>query len=503
MSLNGFSLNPDALEFSVPNSISSSWNLTANEFIPFEPSPSVKEPEAKELPIPKIRTYTLAVLRSLKESNKHLPEGVFIPVFYSKASDYSHKKSEAFSSNNAKPMKRSQITKDQPIKRAESIFNSSSILVKTEKPFVEKMKKEADELEKKSREIRCILNKLSQSNFDKLSRDLVTNFVYNDQLLSNLANFLFERATALSFPELYAKLCRRLRNEFKAINLSTRFRKAIVEKCRESFYNEDEPLEKDKLMEAEFKRKRRLIGNIKFIALLLTENMIKAEIMYECFDVLLEPKSLSEETLETCVTLFKDTCPYLVVLSTSNVLEYYDRIVSFRDNSNFSKRLSFMIQDLIDLKDELMIPKPLAHLIASQKSPSKNPPKTEEAPVEEEKNTIEDEVKKKAKKLMRIYSKEGFEEIKVDLDELVRKNLKFTTEIIIQILKYGLYEYKVNEEILLVWNLAMLIVTNYKLDAQIIQNALVSIENDLEEIKTDSPKSAGMFEYLKTLHISA
>ena len=81
MSLNGFSLNPDALEFSVPNSISSSWNLTANEFIPFEPSPSVKEPEAKELPIPKIRTYTLAVLRSLKESNKHLPEGVFIPVF--------------------------------------------------------------------------------------------------------------------------------------------------------------------------------------------------------------------------------------------------------------------------------------------------------------------------------------------------------------------------------------------------------------------------------------
>ena len=49
----------------------------------------------------------------------------------------------------------------------------------------------------------------------------------------------------------------------------------------------------------------------------------------------------------------------------------------------------------------------------------------------------------------------------------------------------------------------MLIVTNYKLDAQIIQNALVSIENDLEEIKTDSPKSAGMFEYLKTLHISA
>ena len=512
MSMNAYSLNPEAQEFSVSSlDLNTSWNLGANDFVPFAPPPpAIAHEEHKELPKPQKRIYSFSDLFSLRDLHKSLPAGVVIPELYSKhhISTKSKKKH---------PVHVKEAPKDPPIKRAESIFVSSSILVKTEHPFTEKVKKTATDLEKKSREIRCILNKLTTANFDKLCKTLVTDFTYSEELLTNLANFLFERATALNFPELYSQLCRRLRTEFKAINLSTPFRVAIVEKCRESFYREDQPLEGDKLMETEYKRRRRLIGNIRFIALLHKEAMIKSEIMYECFDVLLDPKSLSEETLETCITLFKDTCPLLVSGNPEMINQYYDRLVAFMNNPQFSTRINFMIQDLIETKDKIMVPRTSKVI----RSPTKNTPtkvskavfreveaeevevKVEkaaeaEAEVEVEQAVMGDECKNTIKYVTKIYANGGAtEDWMPSLTKTVQENFRFHVEIIVQVLKYGLYEFYKDHLIENVCKLVMVIVKDYNLEQDVIGKAIGAIENDLDEIKTDSPGAGSWLLHMK------
>lgn len=485
----GYSLNPFAQEFSVP-SHNPSWNLGASDFVPFTPGPPIlKEEEVKESPKEKVFLYSFSFLFSLRDLYKSLPPGVVVPELYSKnrvASTKSKKKHG--------PIK--EHAKDQSFKRAESIFVSSSILVKTERPFTEKLKKTPDELEKKSREIRCILNKLSAGNFDKLCKTLVTDFTYGPELLKNLANFLFERATALNFPELYSQMCRRLRSEFKPLQLSTPFRKAIVEKCQESFYREDGPLVGDKLMETEFKRRRRLIGNIKFIGLLHKESMIKSDIMYECFEVLLDPKSLSEETLETSISLFKDTCPMLVGNNFEKINEYFDRIVAFRNDTLFSTRIHFMIQDLIEMKEKIMVPRK-----NYVKSPVKASPIRQNAPVAKEdpdESKIHDDFKDKLKVIIKSYVAGNPEdEWMPDLTALIQSNFKFHLEIIVQLLKYGLYEYYKEDQIIIPCRLASLIIKDYNLDQETIQKAITLIEADMDEIRTDSPQSEKMLIHMR------
>jgi hypothetical protein len=496
-----FALNPDAQEFSFSSdfSLKASWNASANDFVPFVPPPSqastqptsVSKAETSPPPAeskPPRRVYTYEVLISLRESNRQLPEGVVIPDTYSKTGSKS------------KPGKKgSQPSKPAGIKRAENQLNTLSILVKTEKPFTEKVKKQADELEKKSREIRSILNKLTDRNFEKLLAEL-TGFEYDSQLLANLTNFIFERATALNFPGLYSKLCSSLRKNFKAKNLSSQFRKSIVEKCRECFYNEDVPVEGDKLMEAEFKRRRKLIGNIKFIALLHQVKMIKSVIMFECFEVLLDPKSLSDETLETCITLFKDTCPLLVASFAEDVRKYFDKIVGLMGSSNFCKRILFMIQDLIEAKEVIMIPRGRPPV---KKNVKKSEDEVEEAKVEPEEvpneiDSQEENYKEDIRKFTKNYVKENDRDDWKENFSKIFKDPGLYLEGFVQIIKHGLYEFNKLDEISAVSQLVKVLVAEFSFDSDVIQKILAQVEKDLGEIVIDSPGAQGFFNFLKS-----
>ena len=552
----GYTLNPDAVSFDFVQNFHEqpSWNAGATDFIPYispnqpaphvQPAPAVSSsPSASnpQPPIPSVpshpsqslpsilpnpsilaaspnpvpskpdpkpseadpskpfrRVYTYEVLINLRESNKQLPEGVVIPDTYSKTGSRSK--------GNKKGSQPSKASGQSGIKRAENQLNTLSILVKAEKPFTEKLKKQADEQEIKSREIRSILNKLTDRNFEKLLAEL-TSFEYDNQLLGNLTNFIFERATAMNFPGLYSKLCSSLRKAFVAKNLSSRFRKSIVEKCRECFYNEDNPVESDKLMEAEFKRRRRLIGNIKFIALLHQVKMIKSEIMFECFEVLLEPKSLSDETLETCITLFKDTCPLLVGDFPDDVRKYYDKVVSLMDSPKFCKRIQFMIQDLIDVKEVIMIPRAVRQPPVKKVENLGNVEKKNETELEvkveveveveqreEEEKMLEENFKSKIWDLTRVYVSKIMEDDWLEsFKEIFNKNKNLYLEIIVQVIKYGLYEYNIDEKMKLVCELNKLLMKELHIDIGVIHKALAIAEKDLYEIIIDNPNAGRMF----------
>jgi hypothetical protein len=471
-------LNPEAEEFCFSPG-DSMWNASAQTFIPFtEPVPQ-PEPAAQTSP----KRYSLEFMLSLKPLHLNLPPNVLIPETYSKNYKPKGKKGKPAAQNTA-----------SSLKRAENQLNSLQILVKTEKPMMEKLKREADELEKKSREIRSILNKLSERNFEKLCAEL-TAFEYSKELLASLTRFIFERATAMNFAELYSKLCSSLRQSFKAKGLSTAFRKSIVEKCRECFYNEDVPSEDTKLMEAEFRRRRKLIGNIKFIALLHKIHMIKSEIMFECFNVLLEPKTLGDETLETCVTLFKDTCSSLIGQNRDEVNGFYEKIVALRGDPSICKRVGFMIQDLIEAKDVIMVPS------GRKNSKKKHAKITEKSSGDEERKVvarISDDLKRDIQESARGYVQHFAEgEWKDGLAKIFKGNMKMAGEIVLQTMKYGLYEYFKAEKVEAVCEMVKFMLENYAINKGAVGQAFRVIEEDLHEIRLDNPCAEEMLGVMK------
>lgn len=52
-------------------------------------------------------------------------------------------------------------------------------------------------------------------------------------------------------------------------------------------------MESSEFMDAEYKRRRRLIGNIKFIGLLFKFKVLRPRIMFECFNFLLNDSVLN------------------------------------------------------------------------------------------------------------------------------------------------------------------------------------------------------------------
>jgi len=77
-------------------------------------------------------------------------------------------------------------------------------------------------------------------------------------------------------------------------------------------------MENCEFMDAEYKRRRRLLGNIKFIGLLFKFRVIRSRIMFECFNFLLtdsvingDDGALREEYIETFCHLFRQTAKQL------------------------------------------------------------------------------------------------------------------------------------------------------------------------------------------------
>lgn len=101
------------------------------------------------------------------------------------------------------------------------------------KPLTEK-----DKFNKMVGEIRILLNKLSNSNFDTISDQLLRNFTYTPSLLKELMQMIFFKSTGEhSYLEVYVRLCSILFKKFKdSENIEMNFKKLLVNKCQKQFF---------------------------------------------------------------------------------------------------------------------------------------------------------------------------------------------------------------------------------------------------------------------------
>lgn len=314
----------------------------------------------------RVGMYSRDLLLSLRDRCKTIPPEAEIPPEYCLDSAFRKRKGKLKKKRNPHgkfregPGDRKQDGTGEFF-RAQPQLETLTVLKKTENSFAKKMKEDIDEIEKQSRSLRSTLNKISAQNFEKLTHTILNDFNYEGELLDRLVAYIFDRATAHhQFSELYAQLCAVLNKSFRDSSslLAKRFRNHLLSNCENCFYNQDNPEEGSELMDAEYKRRRKLIGNIKFIGLLFKQKMLKPRIMLECFHELLSNKTLCEEALETMCYLFKETAELLSTKQPKDVHDYYERLIAFRNDLSCSKRIQFMIQDIMDCRDSLLLPMP-------------------------------------------------------------------------------------------------------------------------------------------------
>jgi len=97
---------------------------------------------------------------------------------------------------------------------------------------------EIDKFNSSVGEMRTLLNKLSDSNYDKIENKLITNFEYTPSLLFELMKLIFMKATTEQvFMEIYVRLCVTLFKKFNdRENVEMNFRKLLLTRCEKQFY---------------------------------------------------------------------------------------------------------------------------------------------------------------------------------------------------------------------------------------------------------------------------
>ena len=97
---------------------------------------------------------------------------------------------------------------------------------------------EIDKFNRNVGQIRILLNKLSEGNFDVIQEKLLKDFEYTPSLLYELMKIIFMKSTTeQSFMEIYVKLCVTLFKKFNdKENVEMNFRKLLLTRCEKQFY---------------------------------------------------------------------------------------------------------------------------------------------------------------------------------------------------------------------------------------------------------------------------
>lgn len=116
--------------------------------------------------------------------------------------------------------------------------------------------------------------------------------------------------------------------------------------------------------EQELKRRRHMLGNVKFIGELFKLDMLNEKIMHECISRLLIPSSDTgipdEDDLETLSKLLRTIGQLLESKSATakaNMSECFTQLAALSKNNALSSRIRFMLLDLSELRQCDWVPR--------------------------------------------------------------------------------------------------------------------------------------------------
>ena len=242
------------------------------------------------------------------------------------------------------------------------------------------------------------MNKLTSANFDRLFEQIIDCGITTVHILSGVIDLVYEKAvTEHTFSEMYAKLCASLCEkmpEFTEDEQTQTFKSILLRKCQKEFQNRNKLPETDKAEtdkaetdkaetdkaepsaaaadgeeptegapkkeeEAqdpemlEIQRKKRVLGNIKFVGELYKKTLLNEGIMHSCIQTLFgSPQNLPpEEELEGMTKLLSTIGKTLDNGESKQLMDMYmTRCIQIAKGGEACYRVKFMLQDLVELR---------------------------------------------------------------------------------------------------------------------------------------------------------
>lgn len=198
-------------------------------------------------------------------------------------------------------------------------------------------------------------------------------------ILEGIILLIFEKALEEpKYSSLYAQLCHRLCEDSPNFDTSsnvTTFRRLLLNKCQDEFENRSHATEafdkKDvRLTDEECEQyhivKKKMLGNIKFIGELGKLAMLHEGILHKCIKQLLEKKKNSQlkdmsEDLECLCQIMRTIGPRIDTPKARAWMDqYFERINQFALNEDLVSRIRFMLQDVIELRENGWKPRNIA-----------------------------------------------------------------------------------------------------------------------------------------------
>jgi len=239
----------------------------------------------------------------------------------------------------------------------------------------------------------AILNKITPQNFKDLSVQILQLQIDNKEKLEIAVEIIFEKAVLEpAFSQTYANLCKIMGSikfpEEQNAKVSP-FRKTLLNRCQKEFFREksdedkltkqmeelqartdisdnEKTIEVEELMYQRSKLKKKMLGNINFIGELFNLGMLSSKIIIsQCIGNLLAKRDegkLDDEVIECLAKLFST-----VGLKLENECDdemkkraFEKSFSDFKDlgqNSNYAYRIRFMIQDVVELRENNWVPR--------------------------------------------------------------------------------------------------------------------------------------------------
>lgn len=205
--------------------------------------------------------------------------------------------------------------------------------------------------------IRLILNKISLTTLDRLTGTFIETgqVATNADVRKEVIHLLIQKSQMEHhFGPMYAELCAKIAKQIKP------FKKELLAQCQKEFEIDtahkiakatEGVTDKDEIEYHSTLIRKSYVGHIKFLGELYKRDVVKLVIMMYCLDELLKDEE-DEENLECFAHLMTTMGEKLDGHAKQNKKPFdWDRVVSLRQSKKISNRIGFLMQDLLDLKN--------------------------------------------------------------------------------------------------------------------------------------------------------
>ncbi|KAG5831886.1 hypothetical protein ANANG_G00285110 [Anguilla anguilla] len=213
------------------------------------------------------------------------------------------------------------------------------------------------------RRMRSILNKLTPEKFEQLVNQVAELNIDTTERLQGVVDIVFEKAIfEPKFASTYAKMCHRLKELNAPLNdcleATLNFHLAILNRCWVEFdlVNERALRPKEELEANVAASHRRSVGNVKFLGELFNLEMAEEFLMHRCITTLLDNQG--EKALECLCCLLSTIGRNLDCdKNKCHIDKYLRKMEQILKEGKTSSRIRFMLQDLMDLRQNKWAPK--------------------------------------------------------------------------------------------------------------------------------------------------